>query len=63
MEETLKTNYGEDGVVVVNTRGLSTADIVRRIAQIIHVDEYDKCCDLHGRLEEIEGGGMHGQPG
>ncbi|MDX9972091.1 MAG: SIR2 family protein [FCB group bacterium] len=55
MEKALKQVYGKDGVVCFDTRGLAPADVVRRVAEIVHLEDYDsdKLCDLHQRFEQI----------
>lgn len=57
MEDKLAKAYGSDGVTLFDTRGLTTADITRRIAEIVHLEDYDSICDLHKRLQDIEKGG------
>lgn len=53
MEERLEKAYGKNGVSKFDTRGLTPADVVRRIAEIIHLEPYLPTCDLHNRLETL----------
>ncbi len=59
MEARLAKAYGSDGVVSIDTRFLTPADVARRVAQIVHLEEYNPTCDLHERLEEFKNGGMN----
>ena len=58
-EEMLARAYGEKGVVQVDTRGLTASDVARRVAEIVHLEEYNPTCDLHERLEEFKKGGIN----
>jgi hypothetical protein len=40
MEEDLDTIYKGEGVRVIDTRGMSIADVAKRVSEIIHIDEY-----------------------
>ncbi len=53
MEERLLKAYGTDGVTKFDTSGLSPSDVVRRVAEIIHLDEYSPTCNTHKRLKDI----------
>ena len=59
MEAKLAKAYGSDGVISIDTHGLTPADVVRRVARIVHLDDYKPVCDLHKRLEEFKNGGMN----
>jgi hypothetical protein len=56
MAEHIKKAYGSDGVTRFDTRGLTPSDVVRRVAEIIHLEPYTNICDLHARLEDIKKG-------
>ena len=53
MEERLGKAYGDEGVVRFDTRGLTPSDVARRVAEIVHLEEYVPVCNLHRRLEEV----------
>jgi len=55
MQTTLGNLYGGKGVVRFDTCGLSPCDVAKRVAEIVHLEEYEPC-DLHSRLEEIRKG-------
>ena len=57
-EEMLARAYGETGVVQVDTRGITASDVARRVAEIVHLEEYDPICDLHERLVEFKKRGL-----
>ena len=57
-EEKLAAAYGNNGVIEIDTRGLTLSDITRRIAEIVHLEDYDSVCDLHKRLQEIRQRGI-----
>ena len=59
MEGQLKKAYGSHGVEVVDVRGWGRADVARRVAEIVHLEEYDPICDLHTRLEMFRDGGFN----
>lgn len=54
MEDRLGKAYGSNGVVRYDTRGLTPTDIVRRVAEIVHLEDYGQTCDLHERLAQIK---------
>jgi len=54
MEERLSKAYGDDGVTKFDTRGLTPADVARRVAEIIHLEPYGPICNLHKRLKTIK---------
>lgn len=56
MEARLAKAYGSNGVISFDTRGLTPADVARRVAEIVHLDQYNPICDLHQRLEHIQRG-------
>lgn len=56
MEEQLGKAYGDEGVVRFDTRGLTPSDVTRRVAEIVHLEEYVPVCNLHRRLEEVRNG-------
>ena len=52
-QQALLGTYGDGkGVTVVDTRGLSLSQVVRRVAKIIHRDPYHEL-DLSARLDEL----------
>ena len=59
MEEWLGIAYGSKGVVHIDTRGLTLLDLARRVAEVVHLEEYSPVCNLHQRLEKIRGGGFN----
>ena len=59
MENQLGKAYGTDGVVRFDTRGLTPSDVVRRVAEIVHLEPYLKVCDLHKRLQYIKKEGIN----
>jgi hypothetical protein len=61
MQATLDKAYaaGSTGVVKVDTRGLLPPDVARRVAAIVHLEDY-KEFDLHARLESIKDRGFDG---
>lgn len=54
MEDRLGKAYGSNGVARYDTRGLTPADIVQRVAEIIHLEDYEPTANLHDRLGQIE---------
>lgn len=52
----LKKAYDGPGATVVNTRGLNPSEVAKRVAEIVHLEDYDPPFDLHGRLDVIRGG-------
>ena len=40
MENSLRSVYDGEGVRVVDTRGMSIAQVTRRVSEIIHFEEY-----------------------
>lgn len=52
MGETLKQCYGAYGVREVETSGVSLEEVLQRIAEIIHLDDYIEM-EIHDRLERI----------
>ncbi len=52
MEATLKEIYAADGVVTVDTYGLTIPEVTKRVAEIIHLRKY-RPCDLHTRLNQF----------
>ena len=59
-EINIERAYGSEGVTVVDTRGLTISDVANRIAEIVHLGEYEPVCDLHARLEYIQEEGYNG---
>ena len=49
MERALKEIYAAEGVVTVDTHGLTIPEVTKRVAKIIHLRRY-RPCDLHERL-------------
>ncbi len=58
MEVKLGEVYGSDGVISFDTRGLIPADVARRVAEVIHLEDYKPVCNLHERLQHIQNGGL-----
>lgn len=58
MEARLVKAYGSDGVISIDTHGLTHAEVVRHVARIVHLDDYKPVCDLHKRLQYIQNGGL-----
>lgn len=56
MENLIGTAYGVDGVNRIDTRGLTPTEVVRQVAEIVHLDAYEPVCNLHDRLESIQEG-------
>ena len=56
MELRIAEVYGTDGVINLDTSGLTPSEVTRRVAEIIHLEEHDPICNLHDRLESIENG-------
>ncbi|MCP4562917.1 MAG: hypothetical protein GY873_25065 [Bosea sp.] len=52
IQEFLKKIYSVPGVTTVDTRSMSVSELVRRVAQIIHLHDYVEA-DLSGRLNSI----------
>jgi len=61
MEKTLKRLYDLEGVTAVDTRGLSILELVNKVSEIIHMQEYVEA-DLHSRLQEIVEGDLSPSP-
>ncbi len=57
METWLGKVYGMKGVVRFDTRGLTVSDVTRRVAEIVHLEDYAPTCDLHKRLKAIRSKG------
>lgn len=55
MEARLEKAYGDTGVTVFDTTGLTPSGVARRLAEIVHLEDYGSTCDLHKRLLEIQG--------
>jgi len=62
MEKMLTQAYQGKGVVSVDTRGLLPCDVVKRVAEIIHLDGYKDKCNLNNRLLTIKKDGPNGTP-
>jgi broad-specificity NMP kinase len=58
-EHNLGIVYGTTGVIHFDTRGLSPYDVARRIAEIVHLEDYRPICNLHKRLELIMKDGIN----
>ena len=55
LETQLSKAYGSNGVTCFDTRGLTPADTTLRIAEIVHLEDYEqKTSNLHERLVRIE---------
>lgn len=52
MENAINDLYPPSGSTRINTKGMSIAEVARRVAEIIHLDKYQEA-DLHGKLETI----------
>lgn len=50
MEKAMKKIYEIEGVIILDTHGLTIPEVTKRIAEIIHLREY-KPCNIHTRLE------------
>ena len=59
IEEKLSKAYGTEGVTVYDTRGLAPTDVVRRMAEIVHLEPYFPTCNLHERLQKIKKDGIN----
>lgn len=59
LEEKLRTVYGSNGVTEFDTNGLSPTDVTRRLAEVIHLDNYESTCNLHERLNGIKRDGTN----
>jgi len=62
MKDWLGKAYGSSGVTRYDTRGLAPADVVRRLAEIVHLERYAPTCDLHKRLQDVQTEGMNVAP-
>ena len=51
MERDLIEVYGEDQVMLVDTSGLAIEEVVKKVAEIVHMDAYESV-DIHKLLEE-----------
>jgi hypothetical protein len=45
--------------VRIDTRGLTNLDVTRRVAEIVHLENYVPTCNLHKRLKAIRREGIH----
>jgi len=54
MEKDLLEVYGENNVRVFDTTGLSAEQMVKKISEIIHLEEYREM-DMQGRLQSLAG--------
>ncbi len=52
MQADLKKAYGDTNIVPIDTTGLSPAQVVQRIAHLIHLENYNEA-NLHERLNDI----------
>ena len=59
LEERLGMAYGNTGVIRCDTRGLSPSDVARRVAEIVHLEEYNPVCNLHARFQAIQKEGIN----
>jgi hypothetical protein len=59
MAARLKQAYGTTGVMEIDTRGLPSTDVARRVAEIVHLEDYTPVCNLHNRLEGFQKGVAH----
>ncbi len=59
MEKRLIFAYGSEGVTTFDTRGLLPAEVVGRVAEIIHLEHYNPVCNLHERLISIKKDGKN----
>lgn len=59
MEKRIGKAYGVKGVTRFGTHGLTPSEVVRRVAEIIHLEPYNSSCDLHKRLENIKRVGIN----
>ena len=59
MEARLGKAYGSTGVIAFDTRGLTPADVARRLAEIVHLEPYPPLCQLHERLQLIQKDGYN----
>jgi hypothetical protein len=59
MEEHLGKVYGVEGVVRVDTRGLTPSDVAQRVGEIIHLEPYAQTCNFHNRLQKIRKEGFN----
>jgi hypothetical protein len=60
-EEKLAKAYGSAGVTEVDTRGLTASEVARRVAEIVHLEEYSRAseCKLDERLSLIRTEGIN----
>ncbi len=58
LEAHLGVAYGKNGVIRCDTRGLTPLDVARRVAEIVHLEEYNPICDLHERFQVIQKEGI-----
>jgi broad-specificity NMP kinase len=56
MDDDLNSIYQGEGVMVVDTRGRSIAEVTKRVSEIIHCDRYGPC-PLHTTLMKTSAGG------
>lgn len=52
MEKSLKKAYDQNCISIIDTKNLSPAEVAQRIAEIIHLDNYEYV-NLHERLQKI----------
>lgn len=57
MQTRLEEAYTKSKVIEIDTKGLTSANVARRIGEIIHLEEYANRGDLHNRLVEIRNNG------
>lgn len=59
MEGRLTKVYGTNGVTRFDSHGLTPSDVARRIAEIIHLEQYTPICNLKDRLDSISKDGTN----
>jgi hypothetical protein len=57
MQRALQLVYGDDGVTDVDVTNMTVRQVVKEIARIIHLGDYDEC-NLQKRLEDIRDGAI-----
>jgi hypothetical protein len=55
MQKALQLVYGDDGVTYVDVTNMTVRQVVKEIARIIHLGDYNEC-NLQKRLEDIRDG-------
>lgn len=55
MQEKMKVIYNAEGVITLDTRGLSISEVSKQVADIIHLQQYEPC-EIHSRLEAFRDG-------